>query len=70
MRLWGEAEAPYDAAKARMILGRALGQTGERGIALAEIDAARASFHGLGARLEHERATQMTEDLGAAVATP
>jgi DNA-binding SARP family transcriptional activator/tetratricopeptide (TPR) repeat protein len=70
VRLWGEAGAPYDAAKARLILGRALVHTGERGPALAELDAARESLHRLGARLEHERAVRAMQDLRTPVATP
>jgi tetratricopeptide (TPR) repeat protein len=70
VRKWTEAGAPYDAAKARLILGQALAQTGDRAIALAEIDAARTSFDGLGALPEYEHATRLTENLRAPAAAP
>jgi tetratricopeptide (TPR) repeat protein len=70
VRQWTEAEAPYDAAKARLVLGQALAQTGDRASALAEIDAGRTFFDRLGARLDNERAKQLMENLPAPAATP
>ncbi len=68
VRLWIEADAPYDAARARLLLGRALAYGGDRAIALAEIEAARASFDRLGAQLDHQNATRLTDSLRAQVA--
>jgi DNA-binding SARP family transcriptional activator len=68
VRLWREAAAPYDAAKARLALARALAQTGASSVALAELDGARASFTRLGAALEREQTIKLTEELRASVA--
>jgi tetratricopeptide (TPR) repeat protein len=56
--LWREAGAPYPAARARLMLGEALDEQGRREQALIEIEAARASFEALGARLDLEQAVQ------------
>jgi DNA-binding SARP family transcriptional activator len=57
--LWREAGAPYEAARARLLLGEALEQHGDRRHALVEIDAARATFESLGAALDLQRATRL-----------
>jgi DNA-binding SARP family transcriptional activator len=57
--LWREAGAPYETARARLLLGEALEHHGDRKHALAEFDAARATFESLGARLDLERAARL-----------
>jgi tetratricopeptide (TPR) repeat protein len=57
--LWREAGAPYETARARLLLGEALEQQGDRKHALVEFDAARATFESLGAALDLQRATQL-----------
>jgi DNA-binding SARP family transcriptional activator len=63
VRLWQDASAPYEAAKARMLLAEALRRTGSTNHALVELRAARSSLESLGARLEAERATRLIDDL-------
>jgi DNA-binding SARP family transcriptional activator len=63
MRLWQDASAPYEAAKARMRLAEALRRTGTTNRALVELRAARSSLESLGARLEAERATRLIDEL-------
>jgi len=63
MRLWQSASAPYDAARARLLLARALRATGAASRALAELRAARSSFESLGARLEAQRASRLVDEL-------
>jgi DNA-binding SARP family transcriptional activator len=58
--LWGQAGAPYEAARARLLLVQALERQDDRRHALVELDAARASFESLGARLDLERATELS----------
>jgi DNA-binding SARP family transcriptional activator len=61
IRLWQAASAPYEAARARLLLADAL-----RGIGsppLAELRAARSSFESLGARLDAERAARLIDEL-------
>ena len=53
---WREAGAPYEAARARLLLTEALLRQGDRKHALVELEAARASLESLGARLDLERA--------------
>ncbi len=48
--LWQELEAPYEAARARMQLGRVLHVLGDQDSAVAELNAARRTFHEVGAR--------------------
>jgi len=56
--LWHEAGAPYEAARARLLLGEALVRQGDRKHALVEFDAAHESFESLGAGLDLERAAR------------
>jgi DNA-binding SARP family transcriptional activator len=56
--LWREAGAPYQVARARLLLGDALARSGDRSQALAEVDAARAAFEALGARTDVDRAVR------------
>lgn len=49
-RLWQELEAPYETARTRTLIGRALRATGDEHSATEELGAARRTFHELGAR--------------------
>jgi class 3 adenylate cyclase len=59
LRLWQEANASYDAARTRLLLGQAYRQTGDEHGATHELAAAAAVFDRLGARLDSERAAQL-----------
>jgi len=50
--LWRDANAPYDRARTRVLLARALLEQGERSRAQGELQAARTTFESLGARLD------------------
>jgi DNA-binding SARP family transcriptional activator len=63
MRLWQDASAPYEAARARLLLAEALRGIGTTSRALVELRAARSSFESLGARLDTERATRLIDEL-------
>ena len=63
LRLWQDASAPYEAARARMLLAEALRRTGTTSPAAVELRAARSSLESLGARLEAERATRLIDEL-------
>ena len=66
-RFWHELDAPYEAAKTRIWLAEALRQAGDRDGWRQELEAARATFQSLGARLD----TQMVEAvLKGDVSTP
>jgi DNA-binding SARP family transcriptional activator len=62
VRLWQDASAPYEAARARLMLAEALRRTGGASPALVELRAARASFESLGARLDTERAAWLIDE--------
>lgn len=47
--LWQELEAPYEAARVRVLIGRACEQLGDRDTAQSHLDAARSVFERLGA---------------------
>src|SRR5688572_33339924 len=49
-RIWQELDAPYEAARCRVLSGRACRELGDEDLALMEFDAARAAFLELGAR--------------------
>lgn len=57
--LWRQAGAPYETARARLLLGEALEQHGDRRHALAELDAARTAFESLGAKLDLQRVERL-----------
>jgi class 3 adenylate cyclase len=63
-RLWKTADLPYEAARARMVLGVALRASGDEDGALLELQAARSAFEKLGAVLDLRRAMDL---LGEAV---
>jgi len=50
--LWRDANAPYDRARTRALLARALLEQGQRNRAQGELQAARTTFESLGARLD------------------
>jgi class 3 adenylate cyclase len=51
-QLWQEVDAPYEAARARMLLGAAYRAQGDEEAAVLELQAARAAFERLGAALD------------------
>jgi len=59
--LWREASAPYDCARSRALLARALLEQGDASRARGELQAARAAFEALGARLELARLEDLDE---------
>ncbi|HEV2035359.1 MAG TPA: adenylate/guanylate cyclase domain-containing protein [Candidatus Dormibacteraeota bacterium] len=66
MRMWQEIDAPYEMAMVRLLLARALRQTGDAAGALRECEAALATFERLGAQRDATRA----RELASAPATP
>jgi hypothetical protein len=65
VRLWQAASAPYEAARARLLLAETLREIGTVSPALVELRAASASFESLGARLDAQRATALIDELAA-----
>lgn len=61
--LWRDASAPYDCARTRVLLARALFEQGDESHARGELEAARAAFDALGARLELARLDAMRASL-------
>jgi DNA-binding SARP family transcriptional activator len=61
--LWRDASAPYDCARARALLARAFSGQGEESRARGELEAARAAFDALGARLELARLEAVSPSL-------
>jgi DNA-binding NarL/FixJ family response regulator len=59
---WRELEAPYDAARARVLLGLACRALGDEDGAALELDAARAVFEHLGAAPDRARAEQLARN--------
>jgi len=57
--LWRDANAPYDRARTRALLARALLEHGEQKRAHGELQAARAAFESLGARLDLARLAEI-----------
>jgi class 3 adenylate cyclase len=55
--LWLEIEAPYEAARARELLGAAYRAAGDEDAAVLEIEGARAAFERLGAAIDLRRAS-------------
>jgi DNA-binding CsgD family transcriptional regulator len=52
---WEELQAPYEAARARILIGLACRELGDEETAVWELEAARDAFEALGARLDRER---------------
>lgn len=61
-RLWREADLPYEAARARLMLGVALREAGDEDGAQLELQAARSAFDKLGAVLDLRRAIELLGD--------
>jgi class 3 adenylate cyclase len=65
-QLWQEVDAPYEAARARVLLGRAYREQGDEEAALLELQTARAAFERLGAALDLRRVAELVgPDAGA-----
>ncbi|HEY8767339.1 MAG TPA: adenylate/guanylate cyclase domain-containing protein [Dehalococcoidia bacterium] len=62
LRLWQEVEAPYEAARARMLLSTAYRVQDDHESARAELQAARSAFDRLGAAPDTRRATELLEE--------
>jgi class 3 adenylate cyclase len=62
LRLWHEINAPYEAALVRLLLARALRQTGDEAGARRECEAAVTAFDKLGAMPDAERARRLALD--------
>jgi len=65
MDLWRDANAPYDRARTRAMLARALFEQGDESRARGEELAARTVFESLGARLDLIRLTEFKAALEA-----
>jgi DNA-binding CsgD family transcriptional regulator len=61
-RVWEELEAPYEAARVRVLIGIACREIGDRGSAALELEAARAAFEALGAVRDVERIDALAGD--------
>ena len=70
VRAWEEVGAPYEAARSRVLSGRALETLGQATAAQAEFEAARAAFLALGAEPAVAELAQMTGDRRTGVLTP
>jgi class 3 adenylate cyclase len=62
--LWGMLNAPYEVARARMVLAEAYRAAGNREHMLLELNAARSAFERLGAQLDARRAVETAERAG------
>jgi class 3 adenylate cyclase len=70
LRMWQEIDAPYETALVRMLLARALGQTGDSAGARREGEAALATFKKLGAGPDVVRAKRALDEPANPVVTP
>ena len=61
---WRELSCPYEAARARMLLGSAFAAMGDREAAVMELEAARVAFDGLGAAPDARRASSVLREQG------
>ena len=59
LKLWRSADAPYEAAGSRLLLGQAARALGDEDTAVLELRAARSAFEKLGALLDARRATEL-----------
>jgi DNA-binding CsgD family transcriptional regulator len=64
-RAWRELEAPYEAARARLLIGLACRELGDEDAAAMELDAARTVLAGLGAGPDLDRLDRLTGAAGA-----
>ena len=67
---WQEMNCPYEAGRARMLLGAAYWAEGEREVAVMEVEAAQAAFERLGALPDARRAAALLETAGKAAGRP
>jgi class 3 adenylate cyclase len=63
-RLWQEVDAPYETARARMLLAEAYRRCGDVAAARLELRAARATFERLGSDIDARQAAQRLDDDG------
>jgi DNA-binding CsgD family transcriptional regulator len=63
--IWRELDAPYEAARARVLIGQACWALGDQATATIELDAARKLFGQLGARPDVGRLDELTRELAA-----
>ncbi|MGH3900316.1 MAG: hypothetical protein ACRDTA_19145, partial [Pseudonocardiaceae bacterium] len=70
VKLWREAESPYERARAQMLLATALERAGQPEAARMKLAAARDCFDHLGARLDAEAAAaQLAASTGSEVSS-
>ena len=62
--LWRDAGAPYEAAQTQQLLAEVAMRTGDRQVAMVELDAALAVFRDLGAARDIEAAQRLRDRLG------
>lgn len=62
-RLWQQLDAPYEAARARVLIARACTERGDRDTAALEVEAARSVFEALGATSALDELTGQTPSL-------
>ena len=62
--LWGELEAPWETARARMALAQAYAALGDRDGAALELRSAQTAFDGLGAELDRRHAEEALASIG------
>lgn len=70
LRLWQEVDAPYDAARSRFALGKAIQAAGDTEGAALEIEAAVSAFEELGALHDLREASQLLNEVAPAIARP
>ncbi|HEY7171796.1 MAG TPA: LuxR C-terminal-related transcriptional regulator [Vicinamibacterales bacterium] len=68
--IWGDLDAPYEAARVRLLVGRACQALGDRDGAQIELDAAARVFRAFGAAPALAALERLEADRGAAAATP
>jgi DNA-binding CsgD family transcriptional regulator len=68
-RLWADMDAPYEVARVRVLIGRALRALGDDDGATLELDAAEVTFRRLGAAPDLERLRELDTTAAAATAT-
>jgi class 3 adenylate cyclase len=68
-RHWKDADAPYEAAQAQVLLARAEREQGDIEAARMELEAAKSTYQRLGARLDAANAVEELAQLDAGVAT-
>jgi class 3 adenylate cyclase len=66
VRMWSEIDVPYEAADARVVLARALGDLGDADAAELELTAARASLERMGAKRAARRVAVLLSRVGTA----